>query len=257
VHNHYVGTGNQIERFEFTDATLSLAELYARYPIQLSAGADTQTFTAAHDSRSGRHDRIHAGAGDDRVEGHSGHDTLYGEAGNDHLLGGTGQNTLHGGANDEVLEGDDDNDVLNGDAGHDTLEGGTGQDRLEGGAGHDIYRFDRGEGQDTIVDTGGDDTIEFGEHIDFDQLWFRRVGNSLEVDLIGTEDQVTLNNWYLGSSHRVEHFQAGGATLDAARVQALVNAMDDYNAPPAGEVELSADYAALLQIIGGQWENIG
>ncbi|MDR2689832.1 MAG: hypothetical protein LBB76_08770, partial [Azoarcus sp.] len=173
------------------------------------------------------------------------------------LEGGTGQDTLKGDAGNDLLLGGDGHDRLLGAAGNDTLVGGTGQDRLEGGAGHDIYRFDRGEGQDTIVDTGGDDTIEFGEHIDFDQLWFRRVGNSLEVDLIGTEDQVTLNNWYLGSSQRVEHFQAGGATLDAARVQALVNAMDDYNAPPAGEMELSADYATLLQIIGGQWENIG
>ena len=127
--------------------------------------------------------------------------------------------------------------------------------RLEGGAGNDTYRFERGGDQDIIVDSGGSDTLSFGENISYDQLWFKRTGNHLEIDVIGTDDKVTINNWYIGTASRVEHLEAGGATLSDADVQALVTAMAGYTAPVAGTENLDASgYADLLQIIGSQWE---
>ncbi|GHT91669.1 hypothetical protein FACS1894116_00590 [Betaproteobacteria bacterium] len=66
---------------------------------------------------------------------------------------------------------------------------------------------------------------------------------------------MTINNWYVGTASRVEHLEAGGATLSDAEVQALVTAMAAYTTPTTGTEHLDAnDHADLLQIIGSQWE---
>ncbi|MBK7017786.1 MAG: hypothetical protein IPH39_20085 [Sulfuritalea sp.] len=78
---------------------------------------------------------------------------FIGTAGADYLTGTSGNDKLYG------LAG---GDVLSGDAGNDTLEGGTGDDQLDGGAGNDIYVFDAGFGQDTLVDASGTDVIKLG-----------------------------------------------------------------------------------------------
>ena len=81
-----------------------------------------------------------------------------------------------------------------GGAGNDTLYGGADNDQLEGGAGNDTCRFERGGDQDIILDSGGSDTLSFGDNISYDQLWFKRTGNHLEIGVIATDDKVTINN---------------------------------------------------------------
>ena len=199
---------------------MSLTELFARYPLNLSEAADNVDLTPASEV-------VYGGAGNDTVYARDGDDTVY---------GGEGDDTLYGG---------------NGD---DTLAGGVGNDRLEGGNGDDIYLFARGDGQDTVVDSGGDDTVRFGEGIDFDQLWFSKSGSHLVVSVIGTEDKVTVNNWYAGTGNRVEHFEAGEAQLDASGVQALVDAMAGQTPPPEGTDDLGDAWASVLETIGNTWE---
>jgi Ca2+-binding RTX toxin-like protein len=162
--------------------------------------------------------------------------TLIGTLGNDYIMGLGG------------------NDFISGGAGNDVLEGGTGNDILLGGAGDDTYLFARGDGQDLIIDIQGDDTVRFGEGISFEQLWFSRAGNSLDVRVIGATDRVTIQNWYVGTSYRIEHFEAGGATLQDGDVQALVNAMAGYTPPPVGTTDLGDAYVDVLGIINSQWE---
>ena len=52
-----------------------------------------------------------------------------------------------------------------------------------------------------------DSLVQFAAGIAMDQLWFRRVGNNLEVSIIGTSDKLTIANWYSGSANHVEQFQ--------------------------------------------------
>lgn len=60
--------------------------------------------------------------------------------------------TLTGSADSDALVAASGDDILFGLEGADTLHGRHGADRMEGGAGNDVYRFDRGDGSDTIVD---------------------------------------------------------------------------------------------------------
>ena len=117
-------------------------------------------------------DLIDGGDGDDFLYGQGGSDILFGgkgddiiwgdedesllpvaNHGNDFLFGGDGSDQIYGGGGNDSLDGGDKGDILEGGAGNDTLIGGKGNDTLVGGAGKDIYFFNKGDGEDTIIDT--------------------------------------------------------------------------------------------------------
>ena len=98
------------------------------------------------------------------VDGGAGNDLIRGGAAADVIIGGLGDDSLHGGGGDDDLRGGVGNDALNGNAGSDLMDGGTGNDVLTGGSDDDIYMFDRGAGNDTIIENlagGTNDTIDF------------------------------------------------------------------------------------------------
>ena len=117
--------------------------------------------------------------GNDYLDGEDGDDALYGGGGADQLFGGAGNDVLDGDSDgtalvdaayqgDDYLDGEDGDDLLLGGGGNDTLYGGSGNDTLQGGKGDDIlnggegndsYVYKAGWGRDTIVDSGGYDTL--------------------------------------------------------------------------------------------------
>ena len=130
---------------------------------------------------------------DDDLRGDKQHNYIKGEDGNDTLSGRGGDDTLWG------------------KEGNDTLDGGSGRDALDGGSGRDTYKFDAGDGVDTVVNTGGDgaaqDTVEFGPGIlSFNWLWFERSGDDLKVSVLTTAagdsgGSITVKDWYVGRGH--------------------------------------------------------
>ncbi|WP_283207320.1 beta strand repeat-containing protein, partial [Methylobacterium soli] len=84
--------------------------------------------------------------------------------------------TLNGTAQHDLIVGKAGNDTLNGLGGNDILIGGTGNDALNGGAGNDIYAFGLADGQDTITDTSGTDSVQIlAGGADLSGLTFERV----------------------------------------------------------------------------------
>jgi Ca2+-binding RTX toxin-like protein len=184
--------------------------------------------------------------------------TLTGTA----ALNGTGNamsNVMAGNDASNVLDGAGGNDTLSAGGGNDTLIGGAGNDVLDGGAGNDTYQFGLGMGQDQITESygtlGNTDVLQWGPGIAADQLWLRHVGNALEVSIIGTNDKVTISNWYAGASNQVEQFQlSNGLTLTNTRVEQLVQAMAAFAPPAPGQTTLSnAQHAALDTVIASNW----
>jgi len=235
-------------------------------------------------------------AGDNVLDGKAGGDTLVGAAGNDtyvvnavtdtvievagdgvdtvlssvsHTLAANVENlTLTGaaatsGTGNELanaLIGNSARNTLAGAAGNDTLDGGAGADTLIGGTGDDTYLLGLGCGSDTIQENdataGNTDVLQCLSGIATDQLWFRHVGNNLEVSVIGTSDKATLTNWYLGSQYHVEQFKTSdGKTLLDSKVNALVDAMAAFSPPAAGQTTLPAAYqTALNPVIAANWQ---
>ena len=186
-----------VESFQFTDQTLTLAQLVARaVPTGPTTGNDVLTGTEGNDV-------IDALAGNDFVEGLGGNDVLVGRAGNDTLYGGEGDDTLFGGLgadalyggfgsdmahysdatgglradletsatntgfaagdtydNIENLAGSNYNDVLLGNSLGNALWGLNGNDQLWGRGGDD--HLIAGAGDDTLIGGAGADRLDGG-----------------------------------------------------------------------------------------------
>ncbi|ARU88632.1 calcium-binding protein [Pseudomonas sp. M30-35] len=165
---------------------------------------------------------------------------------------------LAGQAADQNIIGSSDADLIDGGAGNDELRGSTGNDYLLGGDGNDTYHFAAGDGQDSInnlSNTPADNDMLSIEGIVRDELWLSRQGDSLVIDVVGSEDSVTVQDWYASSAQRLDAVQAGGSTLYANQVDNLVSAMAAFGAPAGGEINLSqVQRDQLNAVIAANWQ---
>ncbi len=119
---------------------------------------------------------------------------------------------------------------VTGSAGDNIIIGSHGNDILAGGAGNDTYLFNQGGGQDLVADSAGSaDTLAFGAGINPFDLMLSRQANDLRIAVYGTADQVTVQNWFGGSSNQVETIQAGGQTLLSSQVNQLIETMAGFS----------------------------
>ncbi|HET9638457.1 MAG TPA: calcium-binding protein, partial [Allosphingosinicella sp.] len=125
--------------------------------------------------------------------------------GDDHIAlsaGSAGAVELYGGLG---------NDWIEAGRGADLLTGGKGNDRLEGQSGADIYYFERGDGQDVIVDFDETsstkiDRIRFGSGILPTDIRFLSVGpTDLVIGLVGSEDRLTIRNMFVAGNSSTDH----------------------------------------------------
>ena len=136
--------------------------------------------------------------------------------------------TFTGTSGDDQITGTDRDETFTGSAGNDTIDGGGGSDRIFFGA---------GDGQDVInqMDTAAadanTDTLVFDSALQTDELWFSRNGDSLQINIVGTDDQVTINEWYNSSDRQLDTIEVGSAVLLNSEVDQLVNAMAAFDVP--------------------------
>lgn len=205
-------------------------------------------------------DKLPGTAGPDLIRGLAGNDILRGQQGDDLLQGGRGDDTLYGGHGMDALHGGDGKDTLHGGIGADTLNGGRGDDRLEGGLGADTYLFSLGDGRDRIREDNLPqaplrDVLAFGTNIDADDLWFQRAGDDLQLRIVGTSDQLRIEDWYQHRGHRLASFElTDGRRLLESDVQLLVEAMASFSPPPMGQSSLSSLQASRLEpVFAANW----
>ncbi|MGJ4940384.1 hypothetical protein ACQR1W_07400 [Bradyrhizobium sp. HKCCYLS1011] len=167
---------------------------------------------------------------------------------------------LVAGAGNDTLLGTGNNDLLIGGAGADKLDGGAGTNILVGGA-NASYLYQTGDGSDLIINgtasqstpTG---TLDFGNAASANSLWFVKSGNDLQIDILGTHQQVTIADWFLGGSYQLQEIKAGGLEIDS-KVSQLVQAMSAYaQAHPGFDPTVASQMpsdAQLHEIIAGTW----
>ena len=177
-------------------------------------------------------------------------------------LTGIGNTNGIGNGLDNTLRGTKGNNILTGYAGNDILDGLAGSDTLVGGIGNDTYVFGRGYAGDTLREndatSGNIDIVQFLAGVSMDQIWLRHVGNNLEASIIGTQDKLTIENWYLGSAYHVEQFKtADGNLLLDSQVENLVQIMGVFAPPVIGQVVLPQSYQdALSATIAANWHTL-
>ena len=237
---------------------------------------------------SGNND-IRGGSGGDFLFGGAGNDTLRGGLGDDgyYLVSSSAQvtiieevdggafDTIHSVLRDTTMSDNVERAFLyggvvrsvTGNAGNNYMasfglngiafRGGGGSDFMSGTTYDDTYLFARGDGSDTVRESGSrelGDTLVFEGSISSDQLWFTQAGQDLQISVIGTQDQVTVSNWFAGASSQIELIKAGGRSLSHNNVSSLVQAMAAFAPPASGENTLSASYQqALNPVLGSAW----
>lgn len=79
--------------------------------------------------------------------------------------------------------------------------------------------------------------------------------NNLKVDVIGTADSVTIENWYASSTYHIEQFKTvDGKALADTQVELLVQAMASFDPPPSGQTVLPQNcQEALAPVIVANW----
>lgn len=207
--------------------------------IVYSANRDAIIGSDNNDSLSGgvADDLLYGDVGDDHLNGDAGNDTLYGGEGNDNmygylgddfLYGGTGRDDLYGGGGNDVLDGGSGVDYLEGDDGNDTLIGGQGSDSLYGGTGNDTYIFNKGDGEDYIMDIDGEADKVRLEYEPISVV-FERVNNDLRLRMPGSLDAITVSSWYSSDNYKIETFKsANGSVITHTQVESLIQAMSSF-----------------------------
>ncbi|QJQ02397.1 calcium-binding protein [Herbaspirillum rubrisubalbicans Os34] len=137
--------------------------------------------------------------------------------------------------------------ILTGNRGSNVLTGGRGNDLLIGQTGDDTYRFARGDGVDTIIDSdatdGNVDVLELSG-IQQQNLWFKHVGDDLQINVLGSSDQIVVKGWYgtgtAATDGRIERIKTSdGLTLHDADVEQFVQAMSGFAPPSASQTSWS------------------
>ncbi len=114
------------------------------------------------------------------------------------------------------------------------------------------------DGQDTIVNFDTNqvdlDMLSFTD-VAFNDLWFSQQGNNLVIDLVGTNDQVTVKNWYLGESSQLDTIKASDLLLQQGQVAQLVNAMAVFDVPAGvGAVVPQEVKDQLTTVLATSWQ---
>jgi len=138
---------------------------------------------------------------------------------------------------------------------------------MTGAGGYDTYKFEEVTGrtnQLTINNgTGGNGAsgeLDFGAGLTAQNLWLVQSGQDLVIDVLGTNDSVTVKNWFLAnqtSSQLSEIKLSDGTEIDAG-VSTLVNAMATYSAghgtfnPTAANTTMPSD-TTLQNAITANW----
>ena len=77
------------------------------------------------------------------------------------------------------------------------------------------------------------------------QLWFQASGNDLKIELLGTQNEVTVANWFASPGDQLQAIHAGGMTLDNGAVAQLVQSVATFAAANPGFDPTSASGAGL------------
>ena len=142
--------------------------------------------------------------------------------------------------------GSDGDDVLAGTSGIDRFALSGGNDVMEGRAGSDTYAFGRGAGQDVIVDRNGVfDVIQMAADVLPGDILISRNGTDLVFDITGTSDRLTVRDFHLARTFRIEAVRfADGTVWDAdflltpPRIRVIGGSGDDVLQGTPGDDEL-------------------
>lgn len=241
-----------IEHFAFSDgSSKTFDDLLIKTQITYGTNKQTTIITGRNDDiiyGTGKSNTIMSGTGNDIVYAGSGGDSIYTQGGNDVLYGNTGNDTFDGGCGIDLLFGNNGNDVLSdlsgnnllwggfqndtitAGSGNDFIAGGAHNDILNGGGGYNVFAFNRGDGNDTILPAAGAHNTLSLNNISYKDISMSKTDNDLILD-IGANSTVTFKEWYSDTANQnFDTLQIVSSKVESFDFQALVDAFDTARA---------------------------
>lgn len=85
-------------------------------------------------------------------------------------------------------------------------------------------------------------------------MWLTRANgaNDLSIKVLGGQEALIIENWFLGDQYRVETIEADGMLLQAGEVQALFSAMQQLG-KSNGDMLTTAERQALQPALEAAW----
>ena len=121
------------------------------------------------------------------IDGKKGNDIIIGSNYNDKITGGAGDDEITGGAGNDTITGGDGNDIITGGLGNDTITGGKGI--------NEIY-YSKGDGDDVITLTKGEEFFLNIKDLNIEDLEIAAVNKNKDLkisyDKDGVKGSVTL-----------------------------------------------------------------
>jgi Ca2+-binding RTX toxin-like protein len=119
----------------------------------------------------------------------------------------------------------------------------------------DTLTWGLGQGKDTIQAPTGNMRLSIASGIDTDQLWFSKTWDSLEINILGTDDQMISKDWYAGGADGLKEIAlSNGQTLAAADVDQLVQAMAAFAPPTVAQLSYTEQQQqALAPVLAASW----
>ena len=146
---------------------------------------------------------------------------------------------------------------VSGTSGNDALLSTNKNEVFSGGEGNDTYLFSENFGTDFINNNDpvpeSLDKIVFIDAV-YDNLWFSRSGDDLQITVAGTEDKLTVNDWYAQESQKIDKIEAGNFYLLNNQIDNLVNAMAVFDVPEgSGKVIAQNTREELIPVLANNW----
>lgn len=148
-------------------------------------------------------------------------------------------------------------ETIDAGSGNDIIEALAGNDTLTGGAGSDVYRFGRGHGRDTILnyDSAIDalDAIELAADIAPTDVKFIRLDADLVIAINGTQDRITLRDYFATGAVDEIRF-VNGTVYTPANVPAITS---NLNATTGADLLVGTSGDDTIDALAGNDEVYG
>lgn len=140
-----------------------------------------------------------------------------GTAGSDVIAGTDRSDYIDNEGGDDIVSAGGGNDIITQEAGSIDVTGGIGNDHISSYSdGNDVYRYDRGDGNDDIYDAGGFDQIVFGPAVDPEDVVLTSDpdGGNLVITFKNYDGQITIYGAASNPDFVIESIRfADGTTL--------------------------------------------
>ncbi len=158
------------------------------------------------------------------ITGTAGDDILSGTSARDKISGLEGNDSMSGAGSDDILDGGPGNDTIWGGNGRDTITGGTGDDTLYGDGGDDVYIWKKGDGNDTIEDWLGTNTLKLPDCASSDIVVAQ---SGMDVAIRIGSETITVKSWYEAPKYQLGAIEfSDGSTIDRDGINGMIGSIE-------------------------------